>query len=247
MSRPEPPASGSQLLSVSLDQNPSVLAELRQLLNDEERRRADAFHFETDRQRWTAARAALRIALGRWTGKTPDRVAITVDAQGKPHLAHSDASVHFNLSHSGGRALILLAGEGPVGVDIEQTIRGNDLIDCATAFLSPAELSETGEIHDHKVRAAHLLRIWCAKEAYLKAHGTGLSRSPDTLTLHRESDDRGTIFECGGVGKFTIHFPTRGIPGNCLAAVALLPGQACPDAEPLIFPNECSSGDAIHT
>ncbi|HRJ73969.1 MAG TPA: 4'-phosphopantetheinyl transferase superfamily protein [Terrimicrobiaceae bacterium] len=239
MSPCEPPAHGVRLLSVALDQSPDVIWGLRRLLSGDELRRADAFHFETDRQRWTAARAALRIALGHWTGTPPESVAITTDSHGKPHLAHPAAIVHFNLSHSGGQALIVLADEGPVGVDIEPMMRGKDLIDCAAAFLSPAELHQTAAMADHEIRAAHLLKIWCAKEAYLKAHGTGLSRSPDTLTLEAETGGCGKIHECGNVGKFTIHFPRPGIPGNCLAAVALLPGQLCPDARSLILQNAC--------
>lgn len=233
MSRPEPPASGSQLLSVSLDQNPSVLAELRQLLNDEERRRADAFHFETDRQRWTAARAALRIALGRWTGKTPDRVAITVDAQGKPHLAHSDASVHFNLSHSGNFALIALSNQGPLGIDIEPKARGVTLISCATAFLSPNELTKLGTIENREDRARHLITTWCAKEAYLKALGSGLSIPPETLSLEKVRDGSFLIMERGRRGRFQIHFPDPGpIPGS-IAALALPYGMYHPEIEPI--------------
>ena len=232
MSQFQPPVTGIQILSVPLAQSPALTEDLRGLLDAEERRRADAFCFETDRRRWTISRAALRIALGRRTGTAPERVAIAVNSHGKPHLAQTDAVVHFNLSHSGNHALIVLADHGPVGIDIERTIRGNDLIDCAKAFLSPAELSEADAISQH-VRAERFLRIWCAKEAYLKALGTGLGIPPEMLILEKRPDGIFLITECGRQGRFGIHFPDpESIPGF-IAAAALPLGQFCPPIEPI--------------
>ncbi len=64
-----------------------------------ERHRAARFRRPEDADRFLAARAFVKAVLSRYIGTTPDRVALTPGANGKPTLADGQqpADVTFNL------------------------------------------------------------------------------------------------------------------------------------------------------
>jgi 4'-phosphopantetheinyl transferase len=158
--------------SISLEQAESYLTE-------PERTRAATFRFPEDALHWTRCRAALRSILAAQLNCTPREVPITLGPYGKPLLA--DAQLHFNLSHERDIALVALSLDGPVGIDIEHRRRASDLTECAATFCHPNELAALPS--DKEARDLELLRIWTAKEAYLKALGTGLSIPPESVSL----------------------------------------------------------------
>lgn len=90
---------------------------------------------------------------------------------GKPYLENYPR-IHFSLSHSGSWA-VCAVGDAPLGVDVELP---RCTMDIAKRFFRPEELPKT-ENKDH------LLRLWTAKEAFLKAIGTGLTLSPDSFRV----------------------------------------------------------------
>jgi phosphopantetheinyl transferase len=72
------------------------------------------------RRRRLASRWALRGVLARYLEREPGEVELRFGERGKPMLPAPDESLCFNLSHSGGRALIAVCREREVGVDIER-------------------------------------------------------------------------------------------------------------------------------
>jgi len=89
-------------------------------LSADERARAARFLRDDPRRRWQAGRAALRTVLGGYLGIAPAAVELELGHRGKPALADPEASLRFNLSHSGELALIALARGREVGVDVER-------------------------------------------------------------------------------------------------------------------------------
>jgi len=85
-----------------------------------ERARAARFLREEPRRRWQAGRAALRAVLGGYLGIAPAAVELELGHRGKPALADPEASLRFNLSHSGELALIALTRGREVGIDVER-------------------------------------------------------------------------------------------------------------------------------
>lgn len=85
-----------------------------------ERARAAAIRRSGQRRRWTASRWALRGVLARYLECDPAGVALRFGERGKPLLEAPHRSLRFNLSHSGGRALIAVGRGREVGVDIER-------------------------------------------------------------------------------------------------------------------------------
>lgn len=150
-------------------------------LTEEEIARAGRFRFEKDAIHWMACRTHLRSILGEAIRRPPDEVPLSLSEYGKPFLAPPFQSLHFNLSHSSDLAVIALTLDGPVGIDLEALERATDLQECETTFCHPDEILALPAENEH--RAWQLLRIWTAKEAVLKAMGTGLSHPPESTRI----------------------------------------------------------------
>src|SRR5436190_24345987 len=80
------------------------LAAYRERLRDDERERADRFHFAEDRARFTLGRAVLRELLGRYLSHS--RFSLAANDHGKPHLVAPDHWLEFNVAHSGDLVLL---------------------------------------------------------------------------------------------------------------------------------------------
>jgi phosphopantetheinyl transferase len=94
------------------------------------------------------------------------------DRAGKPRLPDG-TGITFNLSHSGERQVVAVAGGAEVGVDIERWrgLRQPEIF--AKRCCTPTELEALNAL-DESQRNAQLLQLWTIKEAYLKALGTGI-------------------------------------------------------------------------
>ena len=102
---------------LDLDQPPERIAALEALLNDADRERAKAFHFEDHRRRFIVRRGLMRIELARVSGLEPDRLRFTEGEQGKPGLLNAP-ELRFNLSHDEDLALLVMSREAEIGCDI---------------------------------------------------------------------------------------------------------------------------------
>ena len=150
------------------------------LLSGDELARAGRFHFEADARRWAACRTRLRLTLGRYLASAPESLEFTLGPWGKPSL--SGCPLRFNVSHSGGAALLAVAWRREVGVDLERISRA-----LSPEELAPHVLSKREQVwlRDQSVdqRESAFLTLWTAKEAYIKATGQGLSFPLTRLTL----------------------------------------------------------------
>ena len=97
------------------------------LLTADEKDRAARFHFEKDRRLFVLARCVLRSALGRVLDVPPAAVPIQLGANGKPELGSANASLTFNLSHSGDQVAVAIAPGARVGIDIEYHSRDTEI------------------------------------------------------------------------------------------------------------------------
>ena len=130
-------------------------------------------------------RAALRMLLGRYCGCAADEVALRAGPHGKPELAAPGRAVplHFNVSHSGGRAVIAVAAS-PVGVDIEAAGRpGIEVDELFDLVCHPEERAHLATLAPAPRQAA-FYRLWTRKEACCKALGLGLQLPLPSLNLH---------------------------------------------------------------
>jgi len=130
---------------------------------------------------------------------------------GKPYVKGS--GLDFNLTHSGGLAALLVSTVGSVGIDMEPLQRGYDLLECAASFCHPDEINQLPL--DRETRAMELIQLWTAKEALLKAHGSGLGFPPTGLII---KNGRGYA-QLPGLHCFRLIHPTVSrLIDYCLAA-----------------------------
>ena len=136
--------------------------------------RAGRYRYPEDARRFAAARGWLRHVLGAELGIDAAGVEL-VEGSGKPRLA-GGADLRFNLSHAGELAVIATAGS-EVGIDVEHLAGARRALEAAPVACTPAETEALAGLPG-AARTEAFLRMWTAKEAYLKARGVGLSVSP---------------------------------------------------------------------
>ena len=164
----------------SLDISAARLDRFRRLLSPEELGRAERFRISLVRDRFVAARAMLRVLLGNYVDKAPERLEFCYGDHGKPGL--SENQVSFNISHCGELCLFAFALQRQVGVDIEHLGRKASIDRIARRFFAFEEIASVIEAPDHgKVRV--FFEIWTRKEAYLKSRGVGISVPLDSFAL----------------------------------------------------------------
>lgn len=163
----------------ALDVDPARQARLAEWLAPEEHARVASFAIERLRGRWIVARAGMRSVLARYASSSPEALRFLYGAHGKPTLRDGPDALWFNLSHSDDRA-VLAVGAAQVGADVERIGAAHE--DVAQSFFSAAEAAAFMAEHEPD-RAEAFYRFWTAKEAFLKALGTGFSRPSDSFTI----------------------------------------------------------------
>jgi len=124
-----------------------------------------------------AARRALRTILARYLDRHPEEVELARGEHGKPELAGPGPQLEFNLSHSGRLALVAVAGEWPVGVDVERLSRKRDFVALAERELG-ADVVAALRGAAPEERGAIFYAAWARHEARAKCHGGGLGGPP---------------------------------------------------------------------
>jgi 4'-phosphopantetheinyl transferase len=150
------------------------------VLSPEERRRAAGFRFASDRERWVAARVLLRVVLGRYLGVPPDSVVLEAGDKGRPFVRWPDHSewMCFSPTHSGDVALVAVARETSIGVDVERIRPDLDFLSIARRALGDDIADQLGATPD-KARVRQFFREWVREEARGKCRGTGLVEPED--------------------------------------------------------------------
>jgi 4'-phosphopantetheinyl transferase len=173
----EPPALAGGEVHVFLAAVNTLPAEaLAAWLSDDERGRAERFHFARDRQCFVGTRGLLRGLLGRYLGVEPAALRFAYGPRGKPSLvAEGEAGrMRFNVSHSGGLALLAFAWDRDLGVDIERERLVPEYESIARSHFSPRERAALEGLAPAE-RPRAFFRCWTRKEAFIKATGDGLS------------------------------------------------------------------------
>lgn len=148
----------------------------KEIVDDVSLARAERFSFENDRNRLLIVQALLRHKLAKLLNCKPDEVVILRDDFGKPYI--EDYPFHFSLSYSHHYAIFAFSPDKLVGVDIEAI--NPDRVALESPALHDIERAEIKSAED-PVEAFY--DYWCAKEALLKAMGTGFTEEkPPLLT-----------------------------------------------------------------
>jgi 4'-phosphopantetheinyl transferase len=121
----------------------------------------------------------LRQVLALYLDEAAEEIDLTKGEHGKPRLAGEPPRLAFNLSHSGDLALVAVARDREVGVDVERVKAGRDLVALAERALAP-EAAATVREATEPARASLFYGLWTRHEARLKCLGVGLARKPNS-------------------------------------------------------------------
>ena len=139
-------------------------------------------------------RALLCTLLARYTGCHPAEIRFVHGPRGKPSLdaRFRPDGIEFNVSHSGGTALIALAKGWPVGIDVERIseVPGAELI--ARRWFSPEE-DESILSLPAGARAVAFCRCWTRKEAVVKAIGGSMAELSRAVTVSTDPREAARI------------------------------------------------------
>jgi 4'-phosphopantetheinyl transferase len=155
-----------------------------EILDQDERIRADRFRFERDRREFIAAHALLRSILAFHLGWPAALWQFDTGAFGKPKLAGKFGvpEIDFNLSHTRGLVAAAVISGGVIGVDVEQIDSAKADFDVAQTYFAPPEVEILRQAPQPE-QAICFFRLWTLKEAYLKATGSGLGTPLDSFAF----------------------------------------------------------------
>ncbi len=136
-------------------------------------------------------RALSRRAVAARLGVAPQSVEIGHAASGAPTVLAPSCALRISVSGRADFCAVAMA-EAPIGVDIEP-VRD---VEPPWNMLHPTERDALAGLTG-AARGEAFLRLWTAKEAYLKALGLGFALEPSQVAIAAESDDRFFVFGSG--------------------------------------------------
>ena len=129
-------------------------------------------------ERSALRRDTARRVLARQLGCRQDEIVIDHDPAGQPLLARPE-KFHLSLATRAGIVAVGLARH-PLGVDVE---RADAEATPPLDLLHPDERRFLEATTAPLARALTFARLWAAKEAYVKALGTGFAQSPESFCV----------------------------------------------------------------
>jgi 4'-phosphopantetheinyl transferase len=163
--------------------------------SQEEQYAASLFRNDADSRKYILRHGLLRIILGNYTHRDPERVSFSTGKNGKPELVpHGGYTVvSFNLSHTSEMVIIGIARTKRIGIDIVKMDPLYQYYDIAEYILTPAEKAFMQGVEPAQKHQA-FFRIWALKEAILKTNGDSISMMKDTDTS--DIIQKGFSFPC---------------------------------------------------
>lgn len=206
---------------------PTAVDVFEATLTEDERARADRYQARRDREHFVVARGVLRAILGRYLAIGPADVRFAYGRRGKPGFdaTMNTGDLRFNLSHSGEVALVAVAEDRELGVDVEsfRTIEEDAL---AERFFSRRENTALRALPSGDRRAA-FYACWTRKEAYVKARGDGLAIALDQFSVTVAPHEAARLLDVEGHSAEAGHWTLADLDvGDGYAAALCIEGRA---------------------
>ncbi|MFT4067031.1 4'-phosphopantetheinyl transferase family protein [Paraburkholderia sp.] len=178
---PRASGAGIEIFCITFDFGVTLEHPAFAVLSADEHAKAARFLRHEDALRHAVTRVVLRRLLAERTGVKADELRFEPDAAGRPRLVSTQGAPRnepnawpdFNVSHSGQHALIAIAAQGRVGVDIEAARQNMNWQALTPAVFAPRDEACVSALPVH-LRADAFYDVWTAKEAMLKALGVGI-------------------------------------------------------------------------
>lgn len=156
---------------VRLDKFVANVGQFEKLLSDEELERANRFQIKIERTRYLIRHGIFRKVLSQFSSIPLFALKIRNDENKKPFLSvnNGEHRVNFSLSSSENLFAFCLGNNIRLGIDIEIIHDDPDFKVIAKVFYSKKENKFLEKMPKEK-QAKAFLRIWTAKEAFIKAN-----------------------------------------------------------------------------
>jgi len=152
---------------------------LLKLVPESTRQRIALFARNNDAQRSLLGEALARHLLTKATGAELPAQPFSTGEKGKPG-PEGYKGIHFNISHSGEWVSVAISPVR-VGVDVEKMRKVPEGV--AHRFFSDAENKMLQNAVNEAEKAEIFFTLWTLKESFLKAIGTGLTKSLNSFTV----------------------------------------------------------------
>jgi 4'-phosphopantetheinyl transferase len=204
-----------QLWRVDLEAIRDDESRCQKMLSSDELTRAARFHFSRDRQRFVSSRALLRTILAGYLETDPDALRFSYSKKEKPSLGstHAGSNITFNVSHSGGIALLAFTRRRDIGVDVEKVRTDFDVDAIARRFFSSQEQRQLAAFPSGEKFEA-FFRCWTRKEAYIKATGEGLSLPLGQFDVSLDSGGKNALLATRPDESEAGQWLLRGVPAG---------------------------------
>lgn len=175
--------------------------ELLKLLPEETCKKVNSFVRSNDSQRSLLGELLARHLLHKATGEPLPDEAFTTGEKGKP--AHDGfRGIHFNITHSGEWVAVALSS-GCVGVDVERMRKIPEGL--AKRFFSEAENQWLDSAKNEAEQKDIFFTLWTLKESFLKAIGTGLTKSLSSFTILKKGNNHFELKQDKGTKGFKLY------------------------------------------
>ncbi len=184
---------------VRLQMPDAEVTDLKRLLSEDERERAERFRFDYHRRRFIVCRGRQRQILAHYLDSRPERICFRYGAFGKPSLEgpFCERRICFNVTNSGEIALLAVTLDREVGVDVERIREMSDFVGLARRYFAAAECVSLFALPaDQQLDA--FFRCWTRKEAMLKATGKGLTFPLDRVVVSLAPDEPAEVISFDG-------------------------------------------------
>ena len=181
--------------------DPGLLSLYESLMTPEERDIEARFHFAKHRHTHRITRALARTVLSGYLGVAPASLRFEPGPWGRPEITGPvKTSLSWNLAHTDGLVVLLVADGCTVGVDVEDAVHRRAPLDVAEHQFAASEVAELRSLPPER-QPRRFFDYWTLKESYIKARGMGLAiplsdfafdpRGPGapTISFHGIDDD----------------------------------------------------------
>jgi 4'-phosphopantetheinyl transferase len=180
-----------------LDRSAAEREKLARLLSPDEQERASRYVAPTIRSQFIVARGLLRAILAPYLAVAPEDLRFGQSDRTKPGLLYPDASLCFNVSHSGSVGLFAVSMSREIGVDVEQSRGCPTHLELAQRFFAPAEAAALTALPAEQTEEV-FFRVWTRKEAFLKLTGLGLSGGLESFEVSVRPEEPARLIAIGG-------------------------------------------------
>jgi len=161
-------------------------------IQPDERERIRKFRYRSDAKASLIGRLLIRSWI--WNTFKSNSVTLSRTERGRPFW-EGRRDIDFNVSHAGDYSVFVAASgpDSPIGVDVmplSDKSREKDVVEFFRLMRRQFTDNEWRQIEsppDPKNRLAVFFRLWCLKESYIKAKGTGLGINLQTLSFKLNS------------------------------------------------------------